>query len=296
VRLPFEVRRGEDQTITLAIPRTVDLPAGFVYIPAGKVYTGSTGDETLRKSFLDAAPIHPRPVGAFLIARDETTFAQWIEFLESLPEPERTTRLPHSGVWGVVSLTGLGIGRYRLSMTPNDTELHAESGELLEYPGRHGARRKQDWMRFPVTGVSIADAEAYAHWLDTSKRVKGARVCTELEWQRAARGADDRLYPHGDDLAAADANFLFTHGEPNCGPDEVGSFPTSDSPFGVHDLVGNAWEVMRTAADPKVIDIRGGGANSTSLEGRIDNRIKNGVSEFRGLWTGIRLCASAPHE
>jgi serine/threonine protein kinase/formylglycine-generating enzyme required for sulfatase activity len=294
VRVPVMVRRGEHQTIRLVLPRAADVPEGYVYIPAGEVYTGSSADESLRKLFLDAAPIHRRSVGAFLIARDETTFAQWIEFLETLPDHERALRLPRSGIWGTIALTRLAAGRYRLSIRPNDTELHAETGQQLEYPGRQGKRRRQDWMRFPVTGVSLSDVEAYASWLDTSGRVRGARVCTELEWQRAARGADDRLYPHGDELLAGDANFMLTYGETGPGPDEVGSFSASDSPFGVRDMVGNVWELTRADADAEVAAARGGGASHLALEGRIDNRVKAGDPDFRGLWAGIRMCASAP--
>ena len=295
VRFPLEVRRGEAQTVRIALPRAADVPTGWVYVPAGEVYSGTSADEVLRTSFLDAPPIHRRPVGAFFIARDETTFAQWIEFLESLSDAERASRLPRAGIWGNVSLQRLAPNRYRFSMTPNDTELHADSGQPLEYPGRTSEGRKQDWMRFPVTGVSIADVEAYARWLHATGRVRGARACTELEWQRAARGADDRLYPHGDILKVSDANIMLTHGgDRGFGLDEIGRFPASDSPFGLHDMAGNAWELSRTVGREQVANVRGGGANSSALEARSDNRVKAGVPDFRGLWVGVRMCADAP--
>ena len=50
-------------------------------------------------------------------------------------------------------------------------------------------------------------------WLDRTGRVPGARVCEEREWERAARGADDRMYPHGDNLEPDDANFDETYGK-----------------------------------------------------------------------------------
>ena len=49
-----------------------------------------------------------------------------------------------------------------------------------------------------------------------------------------ARGADDREFPGGDFLDPDDANFDETYArEPaSMGPDEVGSYPASRSPFG----------------------------------------------------------------
>ena len=94
--------------------------------------------------------------------------------------------------------------------------------------------QKVDWMRLPVSGISADDAVAYAAWLATTGRVRGARLCSEVEWERAARGADDRLYPHGYHLAPADANHFATYGA-GAGPDQVGSYPVSRSPFGIDD-------------------------------------------------------------
>ena len=88
----------------------------------------------------------------------------------------------------------------------------------------------------------------------------GARLCTELEWERAARGGDDRLFPHGDELASDDANFDSTYGRVDSayGPDAVGSHPASRSPFGVDDLAGNVFELVTSSLKPDELVIRGG--------------------------------------
>ena len=60
----------------------------------------------------------------------------------------------------------------------------------------------------------------------------------ELEWERAARGADGRRCPWGDHIDPTWACVLDSHpGTPGRGP--VGSFPTDVSPYGVRGLAGN---------------------------------------------------------
>src|SRR5262249_30284503 len=147
------------------------------------------------------------------------------------------------------------------------------SGEKLAYKQRT-LRSEQDWMRMPVSGISTADAIAYLAWLDRSGRVPHARLCNEYEWERAARGADDREYPQGDRLTADDANHDATYGkQPEAfGPDEVGSHPASRSPFGLDDVTGNVWEWVQSSLVDGEYAARGSSYYYGKLTARLPNR------------------------
>src|SRR5262249_31557001 len=160
-------------------------------------------------------------------------------------------RRPHVGDGstlqkGYVDLRHVGA-TWELTMAPSSVSYHARAGEPIEYRERT-VRRRQNWLQFPVSGLSgddalactdsldlcspcrcsgtsVAAAPSAAAWPHRSRRLPRARLCSEPEWERAMRGADGRAFPHGDRLARDDANIDITYGqtEGGFGPDEVGS-------------------------------------------------------------------------
>jgi formylglycine-generating enzyme required for sulfatase activity len=291
VLLAAVLPRGGAERLDVTLPERGSIPQGFVYIPAGRFLYGSSGGEEPR-AFYESQPSHPVETGAFLIARDETTFGDWLAFLRALPAGGRAQRTPKVSRQGFTVVLGeSGDGTYRLTLGPDDHPYTAPEGVALRYPGRT-TRSSVDWSRLPVTGVSYLDALAYMAWLRDTGRVPGARPCTEHEWERAARGADGRAFPHGESLAPDDANHDVTYGRrPDAfGPDEVGSHPASDDAYGVHDLTGNVWEWTAWVDDPVIPVSRGGSFFQTAAVARPENRARD-VPDRPDAYYGVRVCA-----
>lgn len=145
-------------------------------------------------------PEHTVNVGEFWIDRDLVTNAEYKKFLDS--DPDRPVP---------------------------DIDLTQLKGWAWDAATRTFPAGREN---FPVVLVDYADAAAYCQWA-------GNRLPTEAEWEKAARGADGRMYPWGSEWAN-DKTAFGEKGATDASP--VGSFPSGASPYGANDMVGNVWQ------------------------------------------------------
>jgi formylglycine-generating enzyme required for sulfatase activity len=145
------------------------------------------------------------------------------EFVMGSASGDDFERPPHR-----VAVKPFFIDRYEVTCA--DYARFVEQTGHAPPPGWHGGQYPQGAASRPVTGVSWDDAFAYAKWANK-------RLPTEEEWEFAARGTDGRPYPWGKEWQAGMANAGGVAG----GLADVGAFK-GVSPFGLYDMVGNAWE------------------------------------------------------
>jgi formylglycine-generating enzyme required for sulfatase activity len=191
----------------------------LVYVPAGAFKMGDNfGDGESRER-----PVHAVELDAFYIGKYEVTNADWRKF-QNDPGYNETKFWPE--------------GR----AVPKD-----QSPYWTQTQNHGGATPDSD--NYPVLGVNWDAATAYCNWL-SAKTGKPYRLPTEAEWEKAARGPDQRRFPWGNTIDRAYANYVgaqkFDTGQ------VVGYYDGSmreglqtksgASPYGAMDMAGNVME------------------------------------------------------
>ncbi len=291
IREPIVITRGEALALELRPPAAM-VPDGYIYIAPGWFQYGSPADEATRQTFFSTVPMHARALPGFLIARTEVTFGDWITYVEAQPAAARAALLPNLPLklGAGVQLEHTAAG-WQLALRPVERTYVAVGDAPLRYEGRD-RHVVHAWRKLPVLGLSAEDGAAYAAWLARTRRVPGARLCTELEWERAARGPDGRTTPTGRVLDGDDANLDRTYPRDRMGPDEVGSHPASASPYGVEDMAGNAFEWV-TGERPGTYVARGGSYYHDRKTADLTNH-NEAPGTVRDATAGARVCASFP--
>lgn len=125
-----------------------------------------------------------------------------------------------------------------------------DPSQRVEFRNDHFVAQ-EGYENHPMTMVSWFGAWGYCRYYDY-------RLPTELEWEKAARGTDNRPFPWGDEIARENANF-YSSRDPFEDMSSFGSrtspvgfyngktygdYQTLDSasPYGLYDMAGNVWQ------------------------------------------------------
>ena len=260
VTLSLSLQRLDHLQLEIAVPESV--LEGFCYVPAGPFRMG--GDDQARRPIEPCVPW----VGPLWVARTCVTSEAYLAFLNRLSPEEAASRVPAE---------------------------HLVNGSVVPLWPRadHGWQLPPGWAsQWPVVGVSLDDAEAYARFAAGEHATGLAlRVPTEEEWEKAARGADARPYPWG---TAFDPSWCHMRdsvaGQPQL--KAVAEFPPDRSPYGVCDVAGGVHEWTTSLMGADRVVVRGGSWASDAQACRLASRA-GAHPATRQATVGIRLVADA---
>lgn len=179
----------------------------MVSVPAGPFTMGRDDGPA------DERPAHLVDVAQFAIERMPVTNAQFAEFLNA------TGRLTN------------GSGERLFDHDDADARIRRRQGKWAADPG---------YEDHPAVEMPWAGARDYCAW-------RGKRLPTEAEWEKAARGTDQRKYPWGNqrpDRTRAQFGAAYNETVP------VGRARAGASPHGALDMAGNVWEWVASAYRP----------------------------------------------
>jgi hypothetical protein len=127
----------------------------------------------------------------------------------------------------------------------------------------------------PVIGVSLEDANRFAAWVSERLGTK-KRLPTEEEWEKAARGGAETIYPWGDQPPTDSARANYNGNGRFDGTSPVGSFESGKNAYGLYDMAGNVWEWTSSPSDspdsPGAAIVKGGSWMDGPNELRVSNR------------------------
>ena len=256
-----------------AAPLQKKTSENMVFIPEGPFTMGFKIENDSEWGDMDEEPVHEVTLSAYWMDKYEVTSYDFAEFLNS-----------HQA----------SAGRF-IEITPSVTVEFVE-GKYLSRP---------ELENHPVNRVSWYGADAYCRW-------KGKRLPTEAEWEKAARGTDQRIFPWGNEFPD-NSRVTYRRKFSEIGfkvMEPVYSMGRGVSPYGIHHMAGNVWEWVadwfdggtyrdREQRDPKGPEtgiskvLRGGNWYYKAYYMRTTYRFNERPDQFN-IWQGFRCQRDIP--
>ncbi|HET8852745.1 MAG TPA: SUMF1/EgtB/PvdO family nonheme iron enzyme [Ktedonobacteraceae bacterium] len=169
-------------------------------------------------------PICPVPAGDFTMGSDKTRDRQAYD--NETPQYR-------------VEVGSFVIGQHPVTVAEYGCAVRAKAvREPSQLLGGMDWARQQVHLDHPVVCVSWNDARAYVTWL-AKVTAQPWQLPSEAEWEKAARGTDERIYPWGNEFERERCN---TDASGIGVTVPIGSYPGGESPYHVHDMAGNVRE------------------------------------------------------
>jgi formylglycine-generating enzyme required for sulfatase activity len=246
------------------------------------------GGNCLVKDGEDSYPVHQVTIDPFQIEMTEVTFEQYVAFLNWKFQSSNGTWRHTNGCDGQICLAT------RSDTGGENSYITFDSANYDVLPSL---------SQFPMVNVTWYGAKAYCEAI-------GRRLPTEAEWEHAARGPNDFLYPWGNewDPTYAKTNRPTTDA---IGAIEVGSTRTAGgvSAYGAYDMAGNVaewvsdWYLANFYSQPEATllnpsgprtgqqkVIRGGSWDTVPFFARSVHR-QSAPPNDQKLWLGFRCAA-----
>jgi len=211
------VRPGNLDPFVVPLPPEGALGDDDVYVPAGWFLSG--GDAAA----VESLPARRLWVDGFVIRRHPVTQAQYLVFLNDLVDQGREADAMAVCPRAARVVTG-GV----------DMPLFTRDGRGYFQPGPH---TPAEHAAHPMASVSWRGASLYAAFWAARTGLPW-RLVGELEREKAARGADGRSFPWGEQPETTWACMVSSRPGP-AALAPVDDFITDESPYGVRGLAGN---------------------------------------------------------
>jgi formylglycine-generating enzyme required for sulfatase activity len=234
---------------------------GFVEVPAGSFWMGSAENDP--ENHGDERPQHEVILPAFYMARYPVTVQQLSVFVaDSTYELQEPRALEGFSNHPAVLVTWF---------------------EALAYCRWLGGKLKEEAAERFVGGAVRAEPRELWEGLANGRLV--VTLPSEAEWEKSARGVNERSYPWGGDFDADRANVAESGvGEVSA----VGCFPEGASPWGCEEMSGNVWEWTRSLYEAYPYVSRDGREDIEAFSRLL--RVVRGGSCFSDTW--LARCAS----